>query len=195
MSSSGFRISRIVMKKLLLLSVFLFSAPLHAADWEELDSALSQPLCVAFQNGTTYRFDRRNCTSLGCEQYSYYVRTFCGETASGGLRATIQQFRTPGGPISQESISEQDWNALRGNLLRFRARYVESFGSRWELVSVVAEGESLKASYRVVSRMGTVVEQGYWIFGRGPAAIPQILERFVRKEGLFDETDLQVFVP
>lgn len=182
-------------KHLLLLCVLLVSPQLHASEWDELDLALSQPLCVAFENDATTRFERRNCTRWGCDRYFYYVRTFCGETTSGAKTATIQQFTRPGGSMSQESISEQDWANLRGNLLRFRARFAESFGMRFELVSVVREGENLKASYQIWSAQGQLTEQGHWIFGRGPAAIPQVLERFSRKQGFLNEEDLQVLVP
>jgi len=183
------------MKRLLLLLALLIPLQVQASEWDELDLALSQPLCAAFENDITYRFERRNCTRLGCDRYFYFVRTFCGETTTGGKRATIQQFTTPGGSMSQETISEQDWNNLRGNLLRFRARFTESFGLRFELVSVLREGENLKASYQIWSAQGQVTEQGHWILGKGPTAIPQVLERFSRKKGIFNEEDLQVLVP
>jgi len=183
------------MKHFSLLLALLISPQLQASEWDELDLALSQPLCVAFENDATYRFERRNCTRWGCDRYFYFVRTFCGETATGLKRATIQQFTTPGGSMSQESISEQDWNNLRGNLLRFRARYADSFGLRFELVNVVREGDNLKASYQIWSAQGQITEQGHWIFGKGPAAIPQVLERFASKQGFLNEEDLQTLVP
>lgn len=160
----------------LLINYFSWSSSKLLADdlWILVDEKVSkQNLCDSFVDGAFYLFERESCSRIGCDQWNYEVHTFCDNIKN---LATIEHWKK-GKIYRREYIDSQKWFAMKGNLLRFKQAYVNSFGNEFQLERVQTQQDGhLRIDY-VIRRHNKTTALGYWLIGDGPA-IPQILLQY-----------------
>lgn len=180
---------------LLTVSILASHAFAEAQDyWEMTDAKTHQEsLCTAYVDGAKYQIHRKTCSAFGCSEWNFTVTTFCGKAADGTLTAKIEQSKNNGQIFSRETLTESNWKSIRGNLVRAKAKYAESFGLAFSLDHAeILSGNRLRVDYSVRSQ-SKVVEEGFWILGDGPT-IPQLLERHTTQYGAFKEVNSDILV-
>jgi hypothetical protein len=173
-----------------IIILLLISPFLHAEDlWLLTDARFAKNnICESYINGATYKINHESCTRLGCDKWQYLQKTYC---SSSGAR--IDSVKMDGSVFSRQDISVAQWQETHGNLLRSKAAYAESFGNKFDLLSVqeLPSGE-LTADYSV-SFAGKVIETGTWILAHGPA-IPTVKQQKMTKAGFLHEVTTDTFI-
>ncbi len=156
-------------------------------DWELIDAKIAQPnICDAFVDGEVSEFSRRSCSVMGCDEWTYQVRSYCKVSSDGTQLATIDYLSSDGRLTSRNTISQSRWQESKGNIFRMFASNVESFGKAFNLLSVEeTEDGSMRVDYSVGS-VNKPIEVGHWVFEEG-SAIRQVVEQSKLSHSIIDE--------